>query len=137
MNITARFFGRDRTTARRLLMLAVGLFVMLLVLLSIDSIFIWVFTEYKFLYILVALLGLAALNAYLNDGLVISCLLAYIPTVSLLVYNVGFATDPELPYLLVVFVSAATGGLLYGLPPGLLGYLLGAGVRRFTTDSAT
>lgn len=136
MNWSVHLLGRNRKTSLRFLLIAVGLFIAFLIIFGIsETIFYWVFTGYGFFYFLVAFLGLAALNAYLNDGLVISFLLAYIPTLGLLLYNVGLFTDFGLPALLVGFIYAAVAGLLYGLPPGVVGYLLGSGVRRFRTDS--
>lgn len=136
MNWSAHLLGRDRTTSLRFLLFAVGLFVVFPIIFTIsESIRLWIFTGYRFFYFLVAFLGLAALNAYLNDGLVVSFLLAYLPTIGLLSYNIGLFTDFGLPSLLVVFIYAAVAGLLYGLPPGVVGYLLGSGVRRFRTDS--
>lgn len=87
----------------------------------------WLSTGLNLLWFMAILLVPAAGNAYANDGLPASVALAVGPLAGFFLSNMGF---PHEPTTLQVWGAAIEGGLFYGIPIGVAGYLLGRGVER-------
>ena len=87
----------------------------------------WLSEGLNFLWLVSILFVLAATNAIVNDGLPASVALAVGPITGFLLSNMGF---PHEPTTLQVWAAALEGGLFYGIPTGVAGYLLGRGLDR-------
>lgn len=129
--------GRDRTLTHRLSMLAFGIFLVtagiafVMRVTGIDAPLLWLTTGYNAIFLAILVTLLAGMSAYLNDGLLVSCALAFAPVFALFLnyVGVGFIRKPTT----MEFIGlAAAFGLLYTVPLGTLGFLLGTGIRRIS-----
>lgn len=82
-------------------------------------------------YLIPAVFVLAAVNAYYNDGVLVSCLIVFAPLFVAFVNFIGggiaIGTDPtRIEWIL----SSASYGLLYAVVLGTVAFILGAGGRR-------
>lgn len=75
------------------------------------------------IYLLLSLLP--AIQAYQNDGLLLSWLLAAVPIFTFILGVRGGPASPENPILF--FAGTA---LLFGAIPGVIGFLVGVGAKR-------
>lgn len=125
-------FGRSRTRSRQYVFLAVGLFLGTLGLLGV----VWVVSRQEVsvpisgawaLWIAAIItVGTPALQAYQNDGLLVSLLLGLpVPLAFYLVLTTFTLVYPSEDVLWGVGAA-----LQFGVPAGLLGFVLGAGTRR-------
>lgn len=126
------FFGRDRACSRRYLGVAVGLFLGALGVLGL----VWIVSQRgvsvpisgAWLLWTVALItvGAPAVQAYQNDGLLISIALGVaIPLAFYLVLTTFDLVYPSEDVLWGVGTA-----LQFGIPAGILGFLIGVGSRR-------
>lgn len=128
--------GHSRTVSTRLVTFAIGLFVLLFGSATLvgpnNGVFLLIATGYNALFLAIVLVCLAGLCGYVRSGVLVACLLTFAPLFALFVSGVGtgFATDPITPLRLLV--AGTEGALLYGVPLGVVGFLLGAGIRRVT-----
>ncbi len=89
-----------------------------------TSAFAWLFNGYHLVVVAVALAALAAANAYRNGGLLVSVALAVVPLFGFALSGnvMGFFNEPTpLEYVGL----AAALALFYGVPIGVVGYLVG------------
>lgn len=125
--------GRDRAATRQVLAVAAGLFVSTLAVLQTLAV---TGTAMALstggpggaIAALLALVGVAALQAYRNDGLVPSWTVVFAPTYAFVLYSfAGSATQPLAVTVFYAAELAAVAALLLGTG----GFLVGAGARRF------
>lgn len=130
--IRTLLFGRDSAHSIRYLALGVGLFVttlggmILQEFIEQQNASIPVEVYWLMLAIVLLMVGVPALQAYRNSGLLVSWVLGAAIPLALYI--------DLLPYHLGGGLGAPQGGvgaaLLYGIPAGTLGFVLGAGTRR-------
>lgn len=72
-------------------------------------------------------LGLSTAVAARNGGLLGSLAMAVGPSISYLLLHLAYATEPTLVERLV---ASGRTGILVGVPLGVVGFLLGVGIRR-------
>ena len=125
-------FGRSRARSRRFLAAGLGLFVGTLGLMGLVGILtriglsipvsgFWLLWTVAFVTV-----GLPAAQAYRNDGLLVSVVLGLpVPLAFYLVLTVFDLVYPSESLLWGVGTA-----LSFGVPAGLLGFVLGAGARR-------
>jgi hypothetical protein len=125
-------FGRTRPRSRRCLAAGLGVFLATLALmglvggltragLSIPVSGFWLVWTVAFVTV-----GLPAVQAYRNDGLLISVVLGLPVPLAFYLVLAGF----DLVYPSETLLWGIGTALSFGVPAGLLGFLLGAGARR-------
>lgn len=129
MNLSAYLFGKDRTTSLQFSLLSIFIFIMLIALNMKSG---PAFTGFLYTLFLVAMLGLAILSAYLNNGLLISCWIACLPTIGLWTFHFNWMIGFDITHINIIFTNAIGNGLLFGLPIGIIGYFVGYGADYFT-----
>lgn len=131
--------GRSRTRTKRYLGMAFGLFVLTLGVMGL----VWVLSQQNLsvpidlLWLLWAaafiIVGAPAVQAYQNDGLLVSLALGLaIPLAFYLILTIFALVYPSEDVL-----WGLGAALQYGVPAGILGFVLGSGFRRFREWRAT
>lgn len=126
--------GTSITRAGELLAVSLGLLVGLHLLLTYtgtlgNTLNNWLGTQYNLIFFMILLLVGAAIGSYLNNGMITSVVLVAAPLIGFFLSgNIGFVRDPT---LFEYTLSVLQGGFLYGIPIGILGYLLGRGLTHF------
>lgn len=130
--IESVLIGQDRNISIRYLAVAVGLFIA-----TLGGMIVKEFIEQQnasipievywlMFYVVLVMIGIPAVQAYRNSGLLVSWILGTAIPLALYV--------ELLPYHLGGGLGAPEGGvyaaLLYGIPAGTIGFVLGTGVRR-------
>lgn len=141
--LRAILIGPSNPRVGQSLTVALGLFIGSYVLLTYtgglgDALTAWIGTGYNLLFIMLFFLGVAAAHSYVYNGLVLSVILVTAPLLGFFYSgNMAFPREPTLvEYVLIGLES----GFLYGIPLGVLGYLIGRGLARFQgppPDSST
>lgn len=133
MEITSSvLLGRSRERAKRYVVLAGAIFLGTLGLMglvrvsSMQGIAVPISGAWLLWFVAIVVIGVPAVHAYRNDGLVVSLVLGL--PVPLAFYLVLTAFDLVYPSEDVLWGIWAA--LQFGVPAGLLGYLVGAGGRR-------
>ena len=125
-------FGRDRSRSRRYLVAGLGAFLATLGLMglvggvtrlgySVPVSGFWLLWTAAFVAV-----GLPAVQAYRNGGLLVSVVLGLPVPLAFYLVLTGF----DLVYPSESLLWGVGTALSFGIPAGLLGYLLGAGARR-------
>jgi hypothetical protein len=125
-------FGRDRSRSGRYLGAGLGVFVAVLGLMglvwavsrmgfSIPVSGLWLLWTVAFVTV-----GLPAVQAYRNDGLLVSVVLGLPVPLAFYLVLTGF----DLVYPSESLVWGVGTAVSFGVPAGLLGFLLGSGARR-------
>ncbi|WP_436931223.1 hypothetical protein [Halosimplex halobium] len=123
--------GQDATVSLRGVAVAVGLFVAVFSVMSLwldQSISVIGSVFYVLLFLL---LVLASVVTYYNEGLLIALLLTVCPTYAVAIHLVHVGWTGPTPYPTAV-VMAPPLALLFGIPLGLIGGVLGLAARRYT-----
>jgi hypothetical protein len=119
--------GRDTRLSKRLLVVAVGLFVLTFLAHTPPDVFPLTFTfgfDLRILFVLAAIPPLLA--AYWNDGVLVSLALAAAPTLAFFVSIAAFDAVYPTPTL----TWGVGTGFAWGLVVGVPAYLAGAVARR-------
>jgi hypothetical protein len=121
--VRTALFGRDPGVSRRVALFAVGLGVLVGAAHAAVREVVTVVGSGGTLYVLWAVLaGLAAVNAYRNDGVLLSLLLTTLPLFGRYLVAGGFFGTSD---LLTRLSGAPLGTLLWGVPLAVVGYLVG------------
>lgn len=125
-------FGRSPAVSVQVGLLACGVFTLLLAAFYTNVVRLWPLPLVP--SGVVVLVGLAAIEAYYNDGLVVAWLVSFVATVPALYYSHGeFTIDAARPpALLAVGLAGSVAVTL-----GTLGFAIGAAVRRSRERSGT
>lgn len=103
----------------------------LLATLLSDSFSLWLGTSYNLVYYGGVLVIGAAVSAYLNDGFVVVLSLTIFPLLGVFLGGVGIGFYWDATWLEYI-IAALQGGILLGVPLGVIGFLLGTGIQRLT-----
>lgn len=126
-------YGRSRTVSRQLVLLAVGLFAVTVAVFFTDVNTLWPLPLVASGAVL--LVGLAALEAYYNEGLLVAWLLTFVATLPAFVFH-----PPRGPTFAVTLetapVAVATAGGV-ALALGAVGFAIGVTLRRHRERTST
>lgn len=131
VSLRSRFIGQDESVTHRYLLVAVAL--LFGVYLSFTAGFSWEWLPIPSQ--LAAIIGggliifLAALQAFTNDGILVSVALSVGPVTGLFLQIVGEGMTGPITIERTVLLGLMWG-LVFGVPLGVVGYVLGAGSNR-------
>lgn len=137
MNQTVRTYiiGQNSGLSKRVLLGAVVLCLGALIAIRLSyALELWRGTGYNLVGYEVVFLVLAVAIAYLNDGLGVILALTSLPLIGVFLAGSGIGFRSNLSWI-EASITAVEGGLVFGLPPSCVGFVVGAGSRRLISGS--